>query len=94
MKTVKANESLFEAFGYSADEAANLEIRANLMLALERYIKNSEMTQREAAEFFGTHQPRINDLMKRRIDKFTIDALINLLAIAGRSVKVEILEPA
>lgn len=94
MKTVKANESLFESFGYSKDEAANLEIRANLMLVLERYIKNSEMTQRQAAEFFGIHQPRINDLMKRRIDKFTIDALINMLAIAGRSVKVEVLEPA
>ena len=94
MKTVKANESLFEAFGYSPDEAANLEIRANLMLVLERYIKNSEMTQRQAAKFFGIHQPRINDLMKRRIDKFTIDALINMLAIAGRSVKVEVLEPA
>ncbi len=94
MKQIKANESLFEAFGYSPDEAANLEIRANLMLALEQYIKSKEMTQREAAAFFGIHQPRINDLMKRRIDKFTIDALINMLATAGRSVKVEIQEPA
>ena len=94
MKTVQSTESLFEAFGYSPNEAANLEIRADWMLALERYIRDEKMTQREAARFFGIHQPRINDLMKRRIDKFTIDALINMLAKTGKSVKIEIQEPA
>ena len=91
-KTVKPEDNIFEAF--DCEDSYVLEVKAALILELRSYIRLKGITQRQAAEFFGTHQPRINDLMKRRIDKFTIDALVNMLAKAGRSVKVEILEPA
>ena len=43
--------------------------------------------QKEAAEVFGVHQPRISDLMRGKIDKFTIDVLVNMLARVGKSVE-------
>ncbi len=76
--------------GLALSEAANLKIRADLMLALKEYIQLQEWTQEQAAEFFEETQPRISNLMNGEISRFSVDKLINMLACAGMEVKVEV----
>ncbi len=85
-----AKENIFEDLGFEKSEAANLKIRADLMLALKEYIQSQGWTQEQAAEFFAETQPRISNLMNGEISRFSIDKLINMLALAGMKVKVEV----
>ena len=86
---VKGSSNVFEDLGFDQAEAANLKIRADLMLDLRRHIKKSGWTQAQAAEFFGETQPRISNLLKGEISRFSVDKLIVMLARAGITVQVE-----
>jgi predicted XRE-type DNA-binding protein len=59
------------------------------MLQLEKLIKKSGWTQAKAAKHCGVSQPRINDLLRGRIDKFSIDALVNMAASLGQKVHIQ-----
>ncbi len=89
MKISKSYRNVFEALEDNPAMAQNLKIRSELMVALRQYIEDAGMGQKEAAEVFGVHQPRISDLMRGKIDKFTIDRLVNMLARVGKTVKVK-----
>ena len=54
---------------------------------MREFIDDAWLGQKEAAEVFGVHQPRISELMRGKIDKFTIDVLVNMLARVGKSVE-------
>ena len=82
-------ENIFKEIGFSEQEAANLRIRARLMMILEDVIKEEGLTQKQAAKLFGVSQPRVSDLMRGKIDRFTIDALVNMLAVTGRTIRLE-----
>lgn len=82
-------DSVWDALGFSPQEAANLEARSTLMLQLEKLIKKSGWTQAKAAKHCGVSQPRINDLLRGRIDKFSIDALVNMAASLGQKVHIQ-----
>ena len=86
----QGKDNIFEDLGFDKSEAANLKIRADLMLALKEYIQLQEWTQEQAAEFFEETQPRISNLMNGEISRFSVDKLINMLARAGMEVKVEV----
>ena len=75
-------------------ESENLKIRAKLMQALDGYIKANNLTQANAAELMDVTQPRISDLMRGKINKFTIDMLITMLSKANINVSVKIEETA
>jgi len=81
--------NIFEDVGFDREEAANLKIRCRLMVAVERLIKAEGLTQQQAAERLGTTQPRVSDLVRGKIDQFTIDSLVNMLSHAGVPVPVE-----
>ena len=83
-------DSVWEALGFSPLEAANLEARAALMLQLREIARNNKWTQAETAKKCGVSQPRINDLMRGNIDKFSIDALVNMAAALGRRVDFQL----
>ena len=85
-KTVKSDENIFTALGFDSEEAENLKIRAALMLEVSKYIKEQSMKQMEAAKFLKVTQPRISDLTSGKIDKFTIDNLVNMLGKAKKRV--------
>jgi len=89
MKISKSYRNVFEALEDNPAMAQNLKIRSELMIALRQYIEDEGLGQKEAAEVFGVHQPRISDLMRGKIDKFTIDRLVNMLARIGKTVKVK-----
>jgi predicted XRE-type DNA-binding protein len=89
IQVLRGSENVFEDLGFEAEEAANLKVRTDLMLDLRRYIQERGWTQAEAATFFGETQPRISNLLKGEVSRFSIDKLINLLARAGLEVRVE-----
>jgi predicted XRE-type DNA-binding protein len=84
--------NVFEALEDDAEVARNLAIRAALMRELEAYIEREGLTQAQAAERLGVTQPRISDLVRGKIDLFTIDALVNLLSRVGLAVQVAVRE--
>ena len=83
-----AGGNIFEDIGFPPDEARNLKIRAILMMTAEEFIEERGLTQAQAAELMGVSQPRISDLVRGRINQFTIDSLINMLTNAGVPVEV------
>ena len=89
MQVTHGSGNAFEDVGFSPEAAANLKVRADLMLDLRQYIETRGWTQAEAAAFFAETQPRISNLMKGEISRFSIDKLINMLARAGISVSLK-----
>ncbi len=96
MKKVKLTRSsgdVFRDLGFSPDEAEHLKVRSNLMLNLQKAITARGLKQGEAAELLGVTQPRVSDLMRGRIDLFSIDTLIDMLAKLGIRARV-VLQPS
>ena len=85
--------NVWQALEDTPEQAANMEARSCLMMALVRIIRENGWTQTEAAEYCGVTQPCVNDLLRGRIDRFSLDALVNMSARLGRRVRLE-LEPA
>ncbi len=86
----QGSDNVFEDLGFNTKEAANLKVRADLMLDLRQYIQEQGWTQAQAASFFGETQPRISNLMNGDIARFSVDKLLNLLERTGMQVKVEV----
>jgi predicted XRE-type DNA-binding protein len=82
--------SVWDALEDNAAEAANMKARAELMHAIRDAIATLNVTQAQAAKKLGLTQPRMNDLLRGRIDKFSLDMLINLATRAGLDVRVEV----
>jgi len=66
------------------------DLRADRMLEVEAIIAARELTQAEAARLFHVTQPRVSDLVRGRIDRFSIDTLVDMLARAGAGVTVKV----
>ena len=86
--------NVWDAIGDTPEEAANLTLRSELMDEIESIIKKSGWTQAEAAKQCGVTQPRINDLLRGRIARVSIDALVNIAAALGRKVRVSLEDAA
>lgn len=89
-----AHGNVFADLGFPPVEAENLKLRSQLMTAVMDIIAKRNLTQTQAAKVFGVSQPRISDLNRGRIDRFTVDALVNMLAHAGVKVRLLIRRPA
>ena len=86
--------SVWDALEGDATDAANMRARSELMIALRNKAEGWHLNQTEAASRLGLTQPRLNDLMRGRIDKFSLDALINLARPAGLAVRLQIKDAA
>ena len=93
MTTAKRYKSVWDAIEEQPVEAENLKVRAALMAELSAYIDQAGLTQAQAARRFGVTQPRISDLVRGKIDLFSIDALVNMLSAAGLQLDV-VVRPA
>jgi len=82
--------NVWDAIADSPAEAANLELRFELMEEISRTIKQYGWTQAVAAKRCGVTQPRINDLLRGRISRFSIDALVNIASALGRKVRLRL----
>ena len=88
--TIQTFDSVWDAIADTPEEAANLSLRSDLMDKITKIIKESGWTQAEAAVRCGVTQPRINDLLRGRISRFSLDALVNIASALGRRVTVNL----
>lgn len=87
-------ESVWDAIEDTPADVAAMRARADLMTAVREIVDSWDFTQAVAARKLGVTQPRLNDLLRGRIDKFSLDALMELATRAGLSVRVEVVRPA
>jgi predicted XRE-type DNA-binding protein len=82
--------NVWDAIADTPEEAANLRVRSELMDQITALIEKNRWTQVEAAAQAGVTQPRINDLLRGRISRFSLDALVNIASSLGKRVHVEL----
>ena len=82
--------SVWDALADTPEQAANLRARAELMQQIAAIVKESKWTQVEAAARCGITQPRMSDLLRGRVSRFSLDALVNVATAIGRRVHLEL----
>ncbi len=87
-KKIESYASVWDALADTPEQAANLRTRAELMQQISAMVKDSGWTQTEAADRCGVTQPRISDLLRGRVSRFSLDALVNIATAIGRRVHV------
>jgi len=92
MKNQQLN-SVWDAIESTPINAASMQARSKLMMEISSVIEKNEMTQTEAAQLFGVTQPRISDLMRGKINLFSLDTLMNMAATAGMAPEVKLSRP-
>jgi predicted XRE-type DNA-binding protein len=85
-KKAESYASIWDALADTPEQAANLRARAELMQQIATIVKESGWTQSEAAARCGVTQPRMNDLLRGRVSRFSLDALVNIATAIGRRV--------
>lgn len=89
----KSSGNVFVDLGFPPEEAANLTLRSLIAIKLGGWYEASGFTQARASRELGVTQPRFNDLLKGRIDKFSLDALVNMATRAGMRVELRVRLP-
>ena len=87
-------DNVWDAIEPSRAQAANMKARAEMMIAIRETVAAWGLTQARTAKRLGLTQPRLNDLLRGRINKFSLDALINVATAAGLAVRVEVVKAA
>ena len=90
----EAFDSVFDALADTPAEAANLTARADLLLGLRERVKAWDVPQDQAAKRLGLTRPRLNDLLRGKLDKFSLDALVNAATAAGFKLHIQLEEAA
>ena len=86
-KIHRGSDNVFADLGFDPEEAEHLRVRSDLMIELTKLLQARGLTQTQAATLFGVTQPRISDLTRGKIDRFSIDTLVAMLGHAGISVR-------
>lgn len=84
--------SVWDAIEDTTEEAENMKLRSTLMIALKNHIERAGLSQAQAARLFGVTQPRVSDLMRGKINLFSLDALVNMALAAGLHIEMRVLE--
>jgi predicted XRE-type DNA-binding protein len=92
VRVTRSSGNVFRDLGFSRDEAEHLRVRSELLLNLQRVITARRLKQAEVAKLLGVTQPRVSDLMRGRVDLFSIETLIDMLARLGVRAKL-VLQP-
>jgi len=87
-KVTRSSGNVFRDVGFGPDEAQHLLVRSELMLKIEKLLKEKGLTQAAAARLMGVTQPRVSDLLRGKIGLFSTDSLIDMLAKLGVAVRV------
>lgn len=94
MSKIESYENIWDALADTAGEAANMQAKAELMRQVVVIVNKNIWTQVEAAQHCGITQPRLNDLVRGRISRFSLDALVNIAAALGQRVHIELEDAA
>ncbi|PIZ05243.1 MAG: transcriptional regulator [Gammaproteobacteria bacterium CG_4_10_14_0_8_um_filter_38_16] len=86
----KRFKSVWDAIEDTPEQAENMKLRSDLMMALQKRLTQLKLTQEQAAELLGVTQPRVSDLMRGKISLFALDILVNMTTAAGLHVEMRI----
>jgi len=87
-RVTRSTGNVFQDLGFPPDKAEHLLVRADLMIQLEKEIASRGLKQAQAAKLLGISQPRVSDLLRGRVDRFSADALIDMLARLGIKIRL------
>ena len=87
-RITRSSGNVFRDLGFGREEAEHLAIRSELMIKIEELLQARGLTQAEAARIMRVSQPRVSDLLRGRLDLFSTDALIDMLARLGVRVRL------
>lgn len=90
LRVTASTGNVFRDLGFRREEAEHLLVRADLMIHVQKLIAAQRLKQREAAEILRVSQPRVSDLLRGRIDLFSTDTLIDMLARLGARVRLTV----
>lgn len=83
---VLGSGNVFTDLGFEDEEAANLLVRADLMIEILKIIDARGWKPPEAAIALGVAQSRISELRKGKMKEFSVDLLLKYLARLGKRV--------
>jgi predicted XRE-type DNA-binding protein len=90
MRKTESYKSVWDAIADTPEQAANLRARAELMQQIAAFVNRQDWTQVQAASHCGVTQPRMNDLLRGRVSRFSLDALVNISSALGCRVRVDL----
>lgn len=90
MNKVVSYKNVGDAIADTAGESANMQVKVELMRQIVAIIKKNDWKQVDAAQHCGITQPRLNDMLRGRISRFSLDALVNIAAAIGQRVHIEL----
>lgn len=88
VRVTPSSGNVFRDVGFSREEAEHLAIRADLLIQLQKLIASRRLKQAEVARVLRVSQPRVSDLLRGRVDLFSTDSLIDMLARFGVAVRL------
>lgn len=84
--------SVWDAIEDTPEEAENMKLRSNLMIALKAHLHRTGLSQIQAAKLLGVTPPRVSDLMRGKINLFGLDSLVNMAVAAGLHIELRVTE--
>lgn len=90
IKVTPSSGNVFRDLGFGREEAEHLLVRSDLMIQVQKIIASRGLKQKSAAKILGVTQPRVSALLRGRIDLFSTDALIDILARLGAQVRLTV----
>jgi predicted XRE-type DNA-binding protein len=93
LRVTSSTGNVFRDLGFSKQESEHLLVRADLLIQVQKAIESKRLKQAEAAKILRVTQPRVSDLLRGRIDLFSTDSLIDMLARLGVGVRIVVKTP-
>lgn len=90
MSNEQRYSNVWDAIEDTVVAAASMQARSNLMMALQAWAKAGKSTQADAARLLGITQPRMSDLMRGKINLFSLDSLLDMATLAGLQPQIQI----
>ncbi len=87
-RVTRSSGNLFRDLGFPSGKAEHLLVRSDLMIRIEKELGSRGLKQAQAAKLLGISQPRVSDLLRGRVERFSADALIDMLARLGIKVRL------
>jgi len=85
----KSSGNVFIDLGYSLEEAAIFQMRADLMDKLRKFIETKKLTQASAAKMLCISQSRVSYLIRGKWERFSLEMLVTLATRAGMHISLK-----
>jgi predicted XRE-type DNA-binding protein len=88
----RSDRNVWEALADTEQKAANLKARAALLYEIRKAVLSWDLPQEDAVKRLGLTRPRTNDLLRGKLAKFSLDALVNIAAAAKLEIEIRVTE--